>query len=102
MKKNLKEILGKQILFFDGGTGTVLQEWGLKPGEFSENWNISHPEKIQQLHYEYYKAGANIIKTNTFGALSIKFPLNLEKIITSAIQNANNARNQIQKENQSF
>lgn len=100
MKKNLKEILGKQILFFDGGTGTVLQEWGLKPGEFSENWNLSHPEKIQQLHYEYYKAGANIIKTNTFGALSIKFPLNLEKIITSAIQNANNARNQIQKENQ--
>ena len=54
MKKNLKEILGKQILFFDGGTGTVLQEWGLKPGEFSENWNLSHPEKIQQLHYEYY------------------------------------------------
>ena len=84
-----KKKLNESLLFFDGGTGTVLQKWGLKPGELPETWNINHPEKIQQLHYEYYCAGANIIKTNTFGAFITKFPLNLEKIIKSGIENAN-------------
>ena len=28
----LKERLGKELLFFDGGTGTLLQERGLAPG----------------------------------------------------------------------
>ena len=90
-----KNKLNESLLFFDGGTGTVLQKWGLKPGELPETWNINHPEKIQQLHYEYYWAGANIIKTNTFGAFITKFPLNLEKIIKSGIENANIARQKV-------
>ena len=45
-----KNKLNESLLFFDGGTGTVLQKWGLKPGELPETWNINHPEKIQQLH----------------------------------------------------
>ena len=32
--------LGKELLFFDGGMGTLLQERGLKPGELPETWNI--------------------------------------------------------------
>ena len=32
----LHDLLGKEILFFDGGTGTVLQGMGLKPGELPE------------------------------------------------------------------
>lgn len=90
-------LLGKEILYFDGGTGTVLQGMGLKPGELPETWNINHPEKIVDLHYQYYMAGANIIKTDTFGAFITKFPLNLEKIITSAIENANTARTNAEK-----
>ena len=31
--KTFRDYLGKQILFFDGGTGSVLQSQGLKPGE---------------------------------------------------------------------
>ena len=91
--------LNESLLFFDGGTGTVLQKWGLKPGELPETWNINHPEKIQQLHYEYFCAGANIIKTNTFGAFITKFPLNLEKIIKSGIENANIARQKVAEKN---
>ena len=91
--------LNESLLFFDGGTGTVLQKWGLKPGELPETWNINHPEKIQQLHYEYFCAGANIIKTNTFGAFITKFPLNLEKIIKSGIENANIARQKASEKN---
>lgn len=97
MNNKLKMLLGKEILYFDGGTGTVLQGMGLKPGELPETWNINHPEKIVDLHYQYYMAGANIIKTDTFGAFITKFPLNLEKIITSAIENANTARTNAEK-----
>lgn len=75
--KTFKEILGKELLFFDGGTGSLLQAQGLKPGELPETWNVLHPETIVELHYNYYRAGANIIKTNTFGANPLKFPLAL-------------------------
>lgn len=94
----LKDVLGKEILYFDGGTGTVLQGMGLKPGELPENWNLQHPENIVQLNYSYYKAGSNIVNTNTFGAFITKFPLNLERIIKAAIENANIARDKILKE----
>lgn len=93
--KKLTDILGKEQLFFDGGTGTVLQGMGLKPGELPETWNVKHPDKIIELHYQYFSAGANIIKTNTFGAFVSKFPLELDRIITSAIENANIAREKV-------
>ena len=72
---NIKDIIGKEILFFDGGTGSLLQAQGLIPGELPETWNITHKEQIITLHYNYFRSGANIIKTNTFGANSLKFPV---------------------------
>ena len=41
-----KERLTKEWLFWDGGTGSVLQSWGLQAGDKSKTWNISNPEKI--------------------------------------------------------
>ncbi len=58
----------KRRLYFDGGTGTFLQAQGLAPGEAPEAWNEAHPENIIALHRAYLEAGADIIKTNTFGA----------------------------------
>ena len=72
---NIKDIIGKEILFFDGGTGSLLQAQGLIPGELPETWNITYKEQIITLHYNYFRSGANIIKTNTFGANSLKFPV---------------------------
>ena len=92
MKNSLQKLLGKNLLFFDGGTGTILQSKGLKPGELPETWNLKHPDIITQLHYDYFTAGANIIKSNTFGAFITKYPTNLKKIITAALDNANKAR----------
>ena len=97
--KKLRDLLGKERLFFDGGTGTVLQGMGLKPGELPETWNIKHPDRIVQLHYNYFKAGSNIVNTNTFGAFITKFPLELERLVAAAIENANTARNKILQEN---
>ena len=90
MKIDIREFLGKERLFFDGGTGTLLQARGLRPGELPELWNLTHPEIISALHKEYLSAGANIIKTNTFGANALKFE-NLEEIISAGIRIAKEA-----------
>ncbi len=58
----------KRRLYFDGGTGTLLQSQGLAAGELPETWNEKYPERIVALHRAYLEAGADIIKTNTFGA----------------------------------
>lgn len=69
---NLKQLLGNQILFFDGGMGTLLQERGLQTGEVPETWNILHPEIVRQIHMEYLTAGCNVVTANTFGVNAFK------------------------------
>ncbi len=78
------------ITYCDGGAGTLLQSWGLKAGEYPENWNLTHPEKIIEMHRQYLEAGAEIITSCTFGANRFKFN-NLEEIINAAISNAKKA-----------
>ncbi|WP_050698103.1 homocysteine S-methyltransferase family protein [Anaeromassilibacillus senegalensis] len=80
--------LGKRMLFFDGAMGTILQENGLGAGELPELWNLQKPELIQQIHHSYLKAGADIIKTNTFGANAVKLRgcgHSVQEIIGSAV-----------------
>ncbi len=83
----LKDILGKRILFFDGGMGTLLQERGLKAGELPENWNIEKPEELKKIHADYIAAGADIVLANTFGANRLKFGDKTEEIISSGLKN---------------
>lgn len=78
-------------LYFDGGTGTVLQEMGLPAGTPPENWNITNPDKITALHKAYIEAGCNIIKTNTFGINKYKYE-NYEEYIEKALICAKNAK----------
>ena len=63
--------LGKELIYFDGGTGTLLQERGLKPGELPETWNLRRPEVIEELHREYLNAGADVITMNTSGSTAL-------------------------------
>ncbi len=63
----ITEIIKTKRLYFDGGTGTVLQEMGLGAGTPPELWNIQNPDKITALHKIYLDAGCNIITSNTFG-----------------------------------
>ncbi len=88
----LRELLGNQFLYLDGGSGSILQGWGLKPGELPETWNYKNPEKIVDLGYNYFAAGSNIIYTNTFGAYKTKFGLDLKKIVHGAVDCALKAR----------
>lgn len=90
---NILDYLKNNILYLDGGMGTLLQKSGLKPGEHPEVWNITNPQTIQNIHRDYFDAGSNVVNTNTFGANSLKFTDDeLESIIKSAIENARIAR----------
>ncbi len=83
---NILDAIKKRRLFFDGGTGTYLQERGLKPGEPPDLWNLERPKDIIGMHKAYLLAGADIIATNTFSASPLRFE-NYEEIIAAAIQN---------------
>ena len=86
----LLERLGKELLFFDGGMGTLLQAEGLQPGELPETWNIERKETIRKIHQSYFEAGSDIVLTNTFGANALKFHdenCSLKAIIDAAVEN---------------
>ena len=100
---NFREYLSNNIVYLDGGMGTLLQANGLKPGEHPEYWNISHPDVIINIHKAYYDAGSNVVSTNTFGANSLKFEEEeLEEIVKAAFENANAARKQCEQSGQKF
>ena len=68
MSETLRQRLsGKGVLVADGATGTMLQAAGLTEGTAPESWNLTHPEKILDLHRAYLEAGSQIILTNSFG-----------------------------------
>ena len=88
--KKITDLIKEKRVYFDGGTGTVLQGMGLPAGQPPELWNISEPEKIISLHNSYLDAGCNIIKTNTFGINRDKFS-NYEELIRAGIDCAKKA-----------
>lgn len=98
--KELKTLLTKQKLYFDGGFGTLLQSLGLPAGVAPEEWNLTQPHKIIDLHRAYLEAGSNFITTNTFGVNKLKYD-NYEDYIISAIQCAKVAK-EAKPDSQSF
>ena len=97
---SILNLLGSRIIFFDGGTGTLLQQKGLKAGELPELWNIEKKEALIEIHKNYYEAGSDIVLTNTFGANRIKLHdinYSVEQIITAGVKNAKTAAEQVKK-----
>ena len=88
------DYLGKEILYFDGAMGTRLQAAGLKPGELPEVWNITRGDVVADIHASYVRAGANILKSNTFGANALKMQgsgYSVENVVLAAFENARRA-----------
>ena len=56
--------LARKPLLFDGGMGTYYKA---KPGTECEQGNLLDPAGVLAVHREYLAAGAEAIKTNTFG-----------------------------------
>ncbi|NQT97282.1 MAG: methionine synthase [Candidatus Marinimicrobia bacterium] len=84
--QNLREILKKRILVLDGAMGTMIQSCHLQETDFRGELFVDHPvdlqgnndilsltkpDLIESIHYDYLKAGADIIETNTFNANAI-------------------------------
>ncbi|MBR4869775.1 MAG: homocysteine S-methyltransferase family protein, partial [Oscillospiraceae bacterium] len=90
---NVLEYLKENILYLDGGMGTLLQAKGLVAGEHPERWNLTHADDVTAIHRAYYDAGSNVVSANTFGANALKFsPAELEEIVAAAMENVRRAQ----------
>ena len=68
MNTLLKELLARAPLITDGALGTQLQARGLTTGECPDVWNLSYPDRVEEVARAYVEAGSDIILTNTFRA----------------------------------
>ncbi len=72
----IKELIRKRVLVIDGAMGTQIQSmeipdsaWEGKEG-CNELLNVTAPDLIEKIHERYAMAGADLIKTNTFGSMN--------------------------------
>lgn len=91
---DLKEYLGSKRLIIDGSMGTYYSLKKSSSSLMSEYANITEPEIIQNIHKDYIRAGATLIKTNTFAANIWALKMEKEErtnIIKAACNNAREA-----------
>ena len=71
----LKELIKQRVMIIDGAMGTQIQNAEIPDSAWTglegcnELLNVTCKEVISDIHKGYLEAGADIIKTNTFGAL---------------------------------
>lgn len=88
------DFLQNSTLLFDGAMGTYLAQQFRSFATKCEQLNIDAPERILAVHRAYLLAGANAVKTNTFGANRQMLGCDatqLRDIITAGWQLANRA-----------
>ena len=86
VRKALTEIARERILVLDGAMGTMIQGHRFTEAEFRgerfADWTqdvrgnndllvLTQPQAIEDIHYAYAKAGADLVATNTFSSTSI-------------------------------
>ena len=95
--RDIKSILKDRILVLDGAMGTMIQRHKLEEEDFRKGWfenhqqplkgnndllSLTRPEIIQEIHSEYFAAGADIAETNTFsGTIIAQADYNLEHAV---------------------
>src|SRR5712675_15082 len=75
--KSFLETVRERVVIYDGAMGTEIQErhpsmddfWGKE--NCSEVLVLSRPDIIKDIHAAYFKAGADVVETNTFGGTRI-------------------------------
>src|SRR4029450_12569970 len=82
----LRRVAAERILVLDGAMGTMIQALGLDEegyrGARFDAWNrevrgnndlliLSQPAKVCDIHLAYFRAGADIVSTNTFSSTRI-------------------------------
>ena len=77
--ERLRRALARRILIADGAMGTSIQALGLGPDDFggedydgcNERLNLTRPDAIEGIHRGFLEAGADVIETNSFGAMPV-------------------------------
>ena len=82
----LRRLAAERILVLDGAMGTMIQALGLDEqgyrGARFDAWNrevrgnndllnLSRPDAVRAIHLAYFRAGADIVSTNTFSSTRI-------------------------------
>ncbi len=82
----LRRLAAERILVLDGAMGTMIQALGLDEEGFRgarfDAWNrevrgnndllnLSRPDAVRAIHLAYFRAGADIVSTNTFSSTRI-------------------------------
>src|SRR5262245_55911525 len=85
-ESTLRRLAAERILVLDGAMGTMIQELKLDEGGYRgarfDAWNrevrgnndlliLTQPDAIRKIHLAYYRAGADVVSTNTFSSTSI-------------------------------
>src|SRR5438105_7641818 len=85
-EQTLRRIAAERILVLDGAMGTMIQALGLDEGGYRgarfDAWNrevrgnndllnLSRPVAVRDIHLAYFRAGADLVCTNTFSSTRI-------------------------------
>ncbi len=115
----LRHLLGRRILILDGAMGTMIQKYKLNESQYRgqrfKDWSgdikgnndlltLTQPQIIKEIHGEYFKAGADIVETNTFNSNRISMAdYKMESLVyelnVAAAKLARDAAEQFTKEN---
>jgi len=69
---DLPALIVERPLLLDGGLGLALMVRGFAAGECPEEWNVSHPADVEDIHRAFYAAGSDIVNTNSFGGTGLR------------------------------
>lgn len=69
----IREYLETSRLMTDGAMGTYFESRYPEMGQMAEACSLTAPEQIKQIHLEYIRNGARLIRTNTFAANTMFF-----------------------------
>ncbi len=68
MQSLIEKLLAAGPVLTDGAWGTQMQARGLAVGGCPDEWNLTHPETVEEIPRAYVEAGSRIVLTNTFRA----------------------------------
>lgn len=81
---DILEYIGTNTLVTDGAFGTYYTaKYGDQSVAAPEFANITRPERVLEIHSEYVKSGAKLIRTNTFAANTASMDTDIEEVITN-------------------
>ncbi|HLT69613.1 MAG TPA: methionine synthase [Acidimicrobiales bacterium] len=79
MRSRFLDLLDERVVVYDGATGTNLQELGLTADDFggpqfegcTDILSVTRPDVIAELHESFFRAGCDVVETNSFGAFAV-------------------------------